>query len=320
MKEKKKDEQEPLTRKKNPVTKPAATGKIPEPPPKRQKLALPRYTNQMKDDLLKEKQLTDLHIDLAQQLIKKQFPWIDGLQSCLLQQNDGFQSVEEGIQIHYNGDNHWVVSSSLGGDVSLYDSNYHGDLVPSLTHQLARMYRGYVQLEDEDGEGMAELCISIPQVQQQLGGYDCGLFAVAFALHIAMNDIPEQMVFEQTVMRQHLHSCFRKKKLEPFPHKKVDMVPKQHSYLPFYQLELFCSCLMPETYDDMVACDDCEEWYHLKCIGMKVKMWTLHCMKLCTLLLKFIACRLLQEKMNSGFVQSVQHLKIEHYFLHTCTL
>ena len=89
-----------------------------------------------------------------------------------------------------------------------------------------------------------------------------------------MNDIPEQIVFEQTLMRQHLHSCFMKEKLEAFPHNKVD-IPKQQpldSYFPFYQLKLFRSCLMPDTYDNMVACDNYEKWYHLKCVGIEVKM------------------------------------------------
>ena len=36
----------------------------------------------------------------------------------------------------------------------------------------------------------------------------------------------------------------------------------------FSKLELFCEYLMPETYDDMVACDECELWYHLKCVKL----------------------------------------------------
>ena len=25
---------------------------------------------------------------------------------------------------------------------------------------------------------------------------------------------------------------------------------------------------MPEVYDDMVQCDECEEWFHLSCVGL----------------------------------------------------
>ena len=31
------------------------------------------------------------------------------------------------------------------------------------------------------------------------------------------------------------------------------------------QIELFCTCQMPEIYDDMVECDTCGDWYHPKC-------------------------------------------------------
>ena len=38
--------------------------------------------------------LSDDHIQLAQEVLKKQFPHLDGLQSTLLCQNDGFIPVQ----------------------------------------------------------------------------------------------------------------------------------------------------------------------------------------------------------------------------------
>ena len=65
-------------------------------------------------------------------------------------------------------------------------------------------------------------------------------------------------------MRPHLVNCLR----DGFPHKKVQAIPIEctargtsEPYCTFFQLE-FCEYLMPETYDDMVACDECELWYH----------------------------------------------------------
>ena len=41
---------------------------------------------------------------------------------------------------------------------------------------------------DEDGESDPELVVKVPEVQQQSGVCDCGLFAVAFTLHVALGD------------------------------------------------------------------------------------------------------------------------------------
>ena len=47
--------------------------------------------------------LGDEHIQLAQELLRKQFPHLDGLQSSLLCQNDGFIPVQsEGTNQYYN--------------------------------------------------------------------------------------------------------------------------------------------------------------------------------------------------------------------------
>ena len=61
------------------------------------------------------------------------------------------------------------------------------------------------------------------------------------------------------------------KKLTSFPNekKKLTSVPNERrtareKYLYLQEIELYCTCLMPETYGGMVQCNDCEKWYHLK--------------------------------------------------------
>ena len=129
-------------------------------------MKIPRFTAQMKEILVKGGQLTDEHIHLAQQLLKKQFPHLDGLQSTLLSETDGFEALQhEGIQIHHIRDpGHWVTSSSIGQSVAVYDSKFLGGrLSSSLTHQLALSYRLLVKTEDEDGEEMdPTLFIDVP--------------------------------------------------------------------------------------------------------------------------------------------------------------
>ena len=69
--------------------------------------------------------LTDEHIQLAQELLKKEYPRITGLQPSVLSQNDGFIPVQrnsESIQLHNVDGNHWAASTSIGGQVTVLDS------------------------------------------------------------------------------------------------------------------------------------------------------------------------------------------------------
>lgn len=153
-------------------------------------------TIKMKRVINSGKMLTDEHINLAQVLLASQFPSIDGWQNCLYSQVDGFTPVKhEAIQIHHISGNHWVTSSSLGSEINVYDSKYHGKLDPSLTHQLALLYRPLADYADDDDYGEAAF---LPHVQQQVGGVDCGLFAIAFAFHLALGDNLGKIVFDQS--------------------------------------------------------------------------------------------------------------------------
>ena len=72
---------------------------------------------------------------------------------------------------------------------------------------------------DEDGDEISpnELELFLPCVQQQRGVTDCGLFAIAFAFHLASGNDVSTLMFDQKLMRKHLLNCFEKKKLLPFP-------------------------------------------------------------------------------------------------------
>ena len=73
-------------------------------------------------------------------------------------------------------------------------------------------------------------------------------------------------MFDQK-MRQHLERCFRQRKLSSFPH-SIGYKPKQ-MHFPFHEIEVFCTCQTPKTWDNMVCCDSCGEWYHLRCINLR---------------------------------------------------
>ena len=53
---------------------------------------------------------------------------------------------------------------------------------------------------------------------EQDGANDCGLFAIAFALHAALGDKVEELEFDQCAMRKHVLECLLNDCFMPFPH------------------------------------------------------------------------------------------------------
>ena len=61
-----------------------------------------------------------------------QFPMIDGWQSTLLAQNNGFLPAKmDAIQIHIVSDSHRVTSARLGGTVTVFDCRKAGSHLSS---------------------------------------------------------------------------------------------------------------------------------------------------------------------------------------------
>ena len=54
-------------------------------------------------------------------------------------------------------------------------------------------------------------------VQQQKGGSDCGVFAIAFAFDIAQGVDPQYVNYTQTEMRKHLKTCLQQDSVTAFP-------------------------------------------------------------------------------------------------------
>ncbi|KAL5515133.1 hypothetical protein EMCRGX_G000258 [Ephydatia muelleri] len=133
--------------------------------------------------------LTDEHIQAAQNLLKKQFQHLAGLQSTLLFQNKGFSpalisdgSFQEVVQVLFVPErDHWVTTSYHEGEVRLYDSKFNHVLSDSLKEQINIIYKEATQSN--------VLTVRAMPVQQQTGGVDCGLIAIAFAYHAALGKI-----------------------------------------------------------------------------------------------------------------------------------
>jgi hypothetical protein len=55
------------------------------------------------------------------------------------------------------------------------------------------------------------------QVQKQVGGQDCGLFAIGIVLSLLFHIDVTSIVFNQSQMRPHLLKCFNNKEFTLFP-------------------------------------------------------------------------------------------------------
>ena len=59
--------------------------------------------------------------------------------------------------------------------------------------------------------------LAIPSVQQQKGGNDCGLFALAFAYELAQKRNPSLITFKQFELREHFRKLVQTKQFNSFP-------------------------------------------------------------------------------------------------------
>lgn len=179
-----------------------------EQPAKKQKIGSKEV-----EEIIMGNELSDLHVNMAQNLLKAQFPQFNGFCSTLLQGKElpvqPADAVKNKVQIiHCNKRHHWIVATTVkceNGQVLVIDSLYKS-------------------LDDETKDTVCQLfqiktpsVIKVVNPQRQKGGKDCGLFAIAFATAIAFDENPVKKRFKQESMRTHLGACFQHNKITPFP-------------------------------------------------------------------------------------------------------
>ena len=109
-------------------------------------------------------------------------------------------------------------------------------------------------------------------VQRQPNGNDCGIFAIAFATALCKGQNPEDQLFDVTQMRQHLHACIEKEKLQPFPSKRRRC---QNKTKKVQTVEVYCHCRLAEKKsENMEMCDGCNGWFHNDCEVIPSTAWS----------------------------------------------
>ena len=116
--------------------------------------------------------LTDSQVEAAQDLLKSQFPLVDGLEDPSIVGDLVTPAASEFVQIINTG-SHWVCLSAIScptGEVKVYDSLYGSPARKTVQHACRMLhYKGNI------------VKIRNQKVQKQKGYNDCALFAIAFA-------------------------------------------------------------------------------------------------------------------------------------------
>ena len=146
-------------------------------------------TQDDKEQLSDGRWLNDKHINVAQLLLRKQFPHIDGWKETLLLHRKQ-EKIKQGVQIIHSRGNHWIVASTLRcskSEVQIFDS-----LHTSVDTDSKNVISNIFQTDEEPEFIMAE-------TSKQNGVNNCGLFAIATATALAFDLNPVK--FDQSKMR-----------------------------------------------------------------------------------------------------------------------
>ena len=188
-------------------------------------------------------------------------PYLDGLKDPVLVSilNIPSPPTQEALQLN-NIPGHWIISCSLGGSVTVYDS-LNSTIASRVRKQLAHVYRPLAT--GPDNLIQVTIAGSCRRCRKQVGEHDRGLFAIANATALANGVDPTRLNFQQANMRKHTKLCLENRKLKIFPHPESD--PASHSKRRrkgTVSVHCFCHRHHPgsKTYST------CHNIFHLMCI------------------------------------------------------
>ena len=143
-------------------------------------------------------------VQAVQVLLQEVNPLLEGLQRPTLGRVRNFDVVSGEFLL--TGSDHWVCFSSIGclpGKVHLYDNLFH-DVISQEKREERR--------NDLLGGNLGEL--QFVPVQQQTNNSDCGVFAIAFAVCLALGTNPKHVTFDTRKMRPRFSSLSQGTKIK----------------------------------------------------------------------------------------------------------
>ena len=150
--------------------------------------------------------LDDDIVAAAQYLLKKDYPEIEGLNPPATTKVANIPETipPNFVQILQIKKNHWIVISTVDCDTSKRSVNVYDSLCPPEKQQLKECnLNGHTP--------------TYVPVQQQKGGDDCGLFAIANSVSICARKNFSELSYCQEQMRARLLQCIENERINSFP-------------------------------------------------------------------------------------------------------
>ena len=131
----------------------------------------------------------DVHIYVAGILFKKLYPNYR-MQLDIHRCKANLYACSNTMQIHYDGVNHWLLSSNISNTVVVYDSIYKASHRQETKNLLFLFYKNFVVVN--------ELVIKSANLIKQVGSNDCRLFCIAYAVDLAEGNDPSDIEYDQS--------------------------------------------------------------------------------------------------------------------------
>ena len=153
---------------------------------------------------------------------------------------------------------------------------FYDSLFPSVNYDIKERIASILKSKKK------QIQLHIERVQSQTNSVDCGLFAIAFITDLCYGIDPSNNLYKESKLRMHFLSCLQEGKMVPFPSERQKRQP------PLLEsFNIYCRCRFPYAPEhsreksgdtvnndsglDMIACDTCNEWFHLNCINVSVE-------------------------------------------------
>ena len=135
------------------------------------------------------------------------------------------------------------------------DSVRNNQLTGHVKHHVALLIRS-----DSD------IVVRRPPCKQQQSNVDCGLFAIAFAVEYCFTREVKYIDYDEGLMRSHWLKCLADGHLTPFLRSSRPKKSGEEDDVTVVQV--FCDCRLPSSYGNLIQCEACSAWFHLRCFGL----------------------------------------------------